>query len=108
MKKLDMWWFTLKKRFVLCSIARSMTSSKSCLYNQQKLTSNGTKHYLFTEISNETNKINLGYTDVTKSNYTGLALDATPNNEENLSKDFFLNYTHVLLEDKSLKANSRD
>lgn len=78
---------------------------KTSLYNQQKFTSNGTKHYLFTEISNETNKINLGYTDVTKSNYTGLALDATPNDGENLSKDFFLNYTHFLLEDKSLKAN---
>lgn len=78
---------------------------KKTLYNQQKLTSNGTKHYLFADISNETNKINLGYTDITKSNYAGLALDATPNDGENLSKDFFLNYTHFLLEDKSLKAN---
>ncbi|MBN2832714.1 MAG: TonB-dependent receptor plug domain-containing protein, partial [Campylobacterales bacterium] len=78
---------------------------KTSLYNQQKLTSNGTKHYLFADISNETSKINLGYTDITKSNYAGLALDATPNDGENLSKDFFLNYTHFLLEDKSLKAN---
>ncbi|MBN1840506.1 MAG: TonB-dependent receptor plug domain-containing protein [Campylobacterales bacterium] len=78
---------------------------KTSLYNQQKLTSNGTKHYLFADISNETSKINLGYTDITKSNYAGLALDSTPNDGENLSKDFFLNYTHFLLEDKSLKAN---
>ncbi|NCD12258.1 MAG: TonB-dependent receptor [Epsilonproteobacteria bacterium] len=78
---------------------------KKTLYNQQKLTSNGTKHYLFADISNETSKINLGYTDITKGNYTGLALDATPNDGENISKDFFLNYTHFLLEDKSLKAN---
>lgn len=78
---------------------------KTTIYNDQKLNSNGTKHYLYADISNETTKINMGYTDVSKNNYAGLAFDATPNSGENLSKDFFINYTHYLLEDKSLKAN---
>lgn len=75
------------------------------LYNGQKLNANGDKKYLYTDISNETTKINMGYTDVSKNNYTGLALDATPDSGKNLSKDFFINYTHYFLDDKSLKAN---
>lgn len=75
------------------------------IYNDQKLNSNGTKHYAYMDVSNETNKINMGYTDVSKNNYTGLAFDATPNSGKSLSKDFFINYTHYFLEDKSLKAN---
>ena len=75
------------------------------LYNGQKLNANGDKKYLYTDISNETTKINMGYTDVSKNNYAGLALDATPDSGKNLSKDFFINYTHYFLDDKSLKAN---
>lgn len=75
------------------------------IYNGQKLNSNGTKQYFYADISNETTKINMGYTDVSKNNYTGLAFDATPNNGKNLSKDFFVDVTHSFLEDKSLKAN---
>ena len=78
---------------------------QTTIYNGQKLNSNGTKHYGYMDISNETTKINIGYTDVSKNNYTGLAIDATPNSGKNLSKDFFINYTHYFLEDKSLKAN---
>jgi iron complex outermembrane receptor protein len=75
------------------------------LYDGHKLNTNGDKKYLYTDISNETTKINMGYTDVSKNNYAGLALDATPDSGQNLSKDFFINYTHYFLDDKSLKAN---
>lgn len=75
------------------------------IYNAQKLNSNGTKRYFYADISNETTKINMGYTDVSKNNYTGLAFDATPNSGKNLSKDFFVDITHSFLDDKSLKAN---
>lgn len=78
---------------------------KTTIYNNQKLNSNGTKHYLYMDVGNETTKINIGYTNVSKNNYTGLSLDATPNSGESLSKDFFINYTHYFLEDSSLKAN---
>lgn len=79
--------------------------TKTTFYNGAKLNSNGTKHYLFLDVGNDDTKINMGYTDVSKNNYTGLALDATPDSGESLSKDFFINYTHYFLEDKSLKAN---
>ncbi|AHJ11848.1 TonB-dependent receptor plug domain-containing protein [Sulfurospirillum multivorans] len=75
------------------------------IYNGQKLNTNGTKQYLYADISNETTKINMGYTDVSKNNYAGLAFDATPNSGKSLSKDFFVDVTHSFLEDKSLKAN---
>ena len=78
---------------------------QTTIYNGQKLNSNGTKHYAYMDLSNETSKINIGYTDVSKNNYTGLSFDATPNSGKNLSKDFFINYTQYFLEDKSLKAN---
>lgn len=78
---------------------------QTTLYTNQKLNSNGTKHYGYMDVSNETTKINMGYTDVSKNNYAGLAFDATPDSGKSLSKDFFINYTHYLLEDKSLKAN---
>ena len=78
---------------------------ETTIYNGQKLNSNGTKHYAYMDLSNETSKINIGYTDVSKNNYTGLAFDATPDSGKNLSKDFFINYTQYFLEDKSLKAN---
>jgi len=75
------------------------------LYDSHKLNTNGDKKYLYADVSNETTKINMGYTDVSKNNYAGLALDATPDSGKNLSKDFFINYTHYFLDDKSLKAN---
>jgi len=75
------------------------------LYDGHKLNTNGDKKYLYADVSNETTKINMGYTDVSKNNYAGLALDATPDSGQNLSKDFFINYTHYFLDDKSLKAN---
>ncbi|WP_263832019.1 TonB-dependent receptor plug domain-containing protein [Sulfurospirillum oryzae] len=78
---------------------------QTTIYNNQKLNSNGTKHYGYIDVSNETTKINMGYTDVSKNNYAGLAFDATPEGGKSLSKDFFINYTHYFLEDKSLKAN---
>lgn len=64
---------------------------QTTLYNTQKLNSNGTKHYGYMDVSNETTKINMGYTDVSKNNYAGLAFDATPDSGESLSKDFFIN-----------------
>ncbi|WP_228448090.1 TonB-dependent receptor [Sulfurospirillum diekertiae] len=48
------------------------------LYDGHKLNTNGDKKYLYADVSNETTKINMGYTDVSKNNYAGLALDATP------------------------------
>jgi len=78
---------------------------QTTIYNGTKLNSNGTKQYLYLDAGNENTKINIGYTDVSKNNYAGLALDATPESGKSLSKDFFINYTYYFLEDKSLKAN---
>lgn len=75
------------------------------VYKGEKLNTNGDKKYLYADVSNETNKINMGYTDVSKNNYAGLSFDATPESGKSLSKDFFIDYTHYFLEDKSLKAN---
>ncbi|MDD3342704.1 MAG: TonB-dependent receptor plug domain-containing protein [Sulfurospirillaceae bacterium] len=78
---------------------------KTTIHNGQKLNSNGIKHYMYVDVGNDTTKVNVGYTDVSKNNYTGLSFDAMPTSGESLSTDFFINYTHYFLDDKSLKAN---
>ncbi|MBP1681488.1 MAG: outer membrane protein [Proteobacteria bacterium] len=78
---------------------------QTAVYKNQKINSNGHKQYLYVDANNETTNINMGYTDVSKNNYTGYSLDAIPSSGKNLSKDFFIDITHSFLEDKSLKAN---
>ena len=78
---------------------------QTTIYKGQKLNSNGDKKYLYVDAGNDNTKINIGYNDVSKNNYAGLALDARPDSGKNLSKDFFINVTQYLSEDKSLKAN---
>ena len=78
---------------------------QTTIYKGQKLNSNGDKKYLYVDAGNDNTKINIGYNDVSKNNYAGLALDARPDSGKNLSKDFFINVTQYLSDDKSLKAN---
>ena len=78
---------------------------QTTIYKGQKLNTNGDKKYLYVDAGNENTKINIGYNDVSKNNYAGLALDARPDSGKNLSKDFFINVTQYLSDDKSLKAN---
>ncbi len=78
---------------------------KTTDYNAQTLNANGEKKYFYLDANNERTRVNVGYTDTAKNNYAGLAFDAAPENGEITSKDFFIHYSHLFLEDKSLKTN---
>jgi len=78
---------------------------KTTDYKDKTLNANSTRRYLYVDTNNETNKINMGYTDVSINNYAGMSMDAIPDSGETTSKDFFIDYTHYFLDDKSLKTN---
>jgi len=78
---------------------------KTTDYNAQTLNANGEKKYFYLDANNERTRVNVGYTDTAKNNYAGLAFDAAPESGEITSKDFFIHYSHLFLEDKSLKTN---
>lgn len=74
-------------------------------YKANNLNNNEDRRYLFFDLSNDTTRINLGYTDVKKDNYMGLSLDAVPDSGKIESKDVYLDINKTFLDDHSLKAN---
>ena len=74
-------------------------------YKNDKLLNDGTRRYLYLDISNENTDINMAYTDLKKDTYMGLSYDAVPEDGEILTKDFFVDVTKYFLDDKSLKTN---
>ncbi|PLY06680.1 MAG: TonB-dependent receptor [Arcobacter sp.] len=74
--------------------------------DSDKYSNDENRKYLFLDISNENTNINFGYSDVKKNNYMGYAMDNSPENGEIKSKDFYLDITHYLLKDKSLKVKT--
>ena len=73
-------------------------------YENKRLNNDGLRRYLYLDLSNESTKINAGYTDIKKDTYIGESYDAVPDSGEIVSKDFYLDWTHYFLKDKSLKA----
>ena len=74
-------------------------------YKNDKLLNDGTRRYLYLDISNENTDINMAYTDLKKDTYMGMSYDAVPEDGEILTKDFFVDVTKYFLDDKSLKTN---
>jgi iron complex outermembrane receptor protein len=72
-------------------------------YENKNFLNDANKRYVFFDASNDNTTINLGYSDVLKDNYLGMASDAEPDGGDLSSKDFFLSMTHYFLEDQSLK-----
>lgn len=74
-------------------------------YKNSTLKNDTKRRYVYLDLSNEDTKINLAYTDLKKDIYTGLSMDATPDDGELVSKDFYMDISKYFLHDKSLKAN---
>ena len=74
-------------------------------YKNNELKNSANRRYLYLNINNEKTDINMAYTDIKKDNYTGLSIDANPDDGELISKDFFIDITKYFLDDNSLKTN---
>ncbi|MBE0495823.1 MAG: TonB-dependent receptor [Campylobacterales bacterium] len=86
--------------------ANTSKTKDDAKYKTNTLENDENRRYLYADINNETTKINIAYTDVKKDIFTGLSLDAAPDSGKIKSRDYFINLTKHLLEDKSLKINA--
>lgn|GEM_PF-473120 len=74
-------------------------------YNNQKIVDNVNQQYAFLDISNGKNEINIGYTNLNKTNFQGFSFDSVPDDGELLSDDFFISYKRYLTDDKLTKLS---
>jgi hypothetical protein len=74
-------------------------------YNNQALYNNSTKRYLYLTLQKENQEIDLAYADILKDNFIGYSIDSTPNDGELKARDYYISYTNLLLNDKSLKTS---
>ncbi|MFA9373262.1 MAG: TonB-dependent receptor domain-containing protein [Poseidonibacter sp.] len=75
-------------------------------YKNQELKNDSNSRYLYLDISNDTTNINIGYSDINKDAYMGLALDVKPEVAQTKANDYFININKYLLEDRSLKIGA--
>jgi iron complex outermembrane receptor protein len=73
-------------------------------YKDKTLHNDSTRRYAYLDLSKENTSIRLGYSDLKKEPYMGFALDVAPDEGEFRSRDAFINISHALLEDGSLKT----
>lgn len=73
-------------------------------YNQNDIKNVTKQQYAFLSISNPSNNIDIGYTQLQKDKFMGYSTDLTPNDGDIDSKNFFINMNNYYLDDKSLKT----
>lgn len=74
-------------------------------YNNIQLNNDTNQQYLFLNLKNEHNNIDMGYTGIEKTKYMGYSTDLTPNDGELLAEDLFINMSTFWNDDKSLKSS---
>ena len=73
-------------------------------YKGNRVGNDADQRYFYLNIQKNNTDINFGYTDLSKENYLGLALDANSDNGEIDSKDYFIDIKNYFLDDKSIKV----
>lgn len=96
--------FSFENGWSYLMFVQDETINETRSYKAKNFYNNADKRYVFFDASNENTTINLGYSDVLKDNYLGMAVDAEPDAGDIGSKDFFLSFTHYFLDDRSLKV----
>lgn len=76
----------------------------STKYNNIKIPNNSDKDYLYLDIINDSTKINIAYSRVKKDGYMGLSTDILPEVSDSETKDYFIDFSKYLQDDKSLKV----
>jgi iron complex outermembrane receptor protein len=72
--------------------------------NQNRI-NDAKREYLFINLSNDTNNIDIGYTTLEKDSFQGYATDVEPNESKIESENIFLHMNNYFLDDKSLKTS---
>ena len=85
--------------------ANNTNINKTVDYAGETLQNNADKKFVYLDISNDTTNINIGYANVETDTFTGISSDATLDEGEMDSEDFFINVNKYFLDDKSLKAS---
>ncbi len=75
----------------------------STKHNNDQLNDDADERYFYLNIKKDKTDINIGYTDLKKDNYIGLALDSNPDDGKIDSKDYFIDLKRYFLDDKSIK-----
>jgi len=71
--------------------------------NGNRNDNDGDRRYFYLNIQKDKTDINIGYTDLKKDNYLGLALDGNSDYGEIDSQDYFIDFKNYFLDDKSIK-----
>ncbi len=79
-------------------------SNDSTFYKTNKLHNDSEQRYFYLSLEKDTTQINLGYTDIEKDNYVGMAMDGVPDNGNIKSRDYFIDLKKYFLDDSSLKV----
>ena len=75
-------------------------------YKNETLKNDSNYRYLYLEAKNDTTTIDIGYSDIKKDTFMGMALDITSDNGELASKNYFLDISKYFLTDNSLKLGA--
>ena len=73
-------------------------------YKNSTLHNDSSRQYFYSTIQKDNAKIDLAYAELHKDNFIGLSKDATPDDGDIKSKDYFASYSNTYLRDDSLKT----
>ena len=94
----------LENKWSFLVYAGIQDGNDSKTYKNTTLHNDATRKYLYSTIQKDNAKIDLAYAELYKDNFVGLSRDATPNEGDIVSKDYFISYSNTYLRDNSLKT----
>lgn len=94
----------LENKWSFLVYAGNQQVSDSKNYKSSILHNDSNRKYLYSTIQKDNAKIDLAYAELHKDNFIGLSKDATPDEGDIKSKDFFVSYSNSYLHDNSLKT----
>lgn len=74
-------------------------------HNNKSLNADNTQQYLFLDIADNNNSINVAYTRTKKEDYQGMSFDGNTDDGDIKVDDFYITYSRYFSKDKSLKLN---
>lgn len=83
----------LENKWSFLAYAGNQVVQDSKIYKNSKLHNDSNRKYLYSTIQKDNTKIDFAYAELQKDNFIGLSRDATPNEGDIKSKDFFVSYT---------------
>jgi len=85
--------------------ANNTNENSSISYKNKNFHNDADKNFVYIDISNDTTNINIGYANVKTDSFVGFSSNASSDDGEMESEDFFINLNKYFLDDKSLKMS---